>query len=285
MGNNRSKRGVSIVLLVVGLLFVVGILLIKNKKEALTFPVTERWLETPDSIIIHTDSIVEPIVYRGSPNMHLVSGSERKERFINMMLPSILIAQKKIEEKQREIERLSKKVKSGRASSQDSIVRDSLLQYFKCKDLKQLKKNLHNHPVSIILAQAAIESGWGTSRFFLEANNVFGIWSYNKDEDRIKASATRGETAIYLRKYDNVYGSVYDYLITVARAPAYRDFRNERIENEDPMDLILHLRNYSEMRDEYVKILRKVIRYNNLSQYDSYQLANIDDDDPVWKSL
>ncbi len=277
-----------------GFLFVLGLLILimvaffitmRIKTKPIVYPVTERILINTDSIIIQNDSLVMPIVYRGNPDMRTVKGKERKERFLNMMLPSILIAQRKLEVERNEIMKLESKLRLGRIKAADSLKIDSLLTYYKCKNIEEVINNLHFHPVSIVLAQAAIESGWGTSRFFLEANNVFGIWSYNKSEDRIRAFETRGENSIYLRKYDNLYGSVYDYLMTVARAPAYRKLREVRLESDDPYELIQYLVNYSELREEYVRILHNVIRQNELTKYDHYQLVNIDENDPVWKSL
>lgn len=270
-----------ILLLLMGAVFVT----LRIKTKVIAYPVTERILVNTDSILIQNDSIVLPVVYRGNPDMRTVKGKERKERFLHMMLPSILIAQRKLEQERERIVKIERRLNAGQIQAEDSLRIDSLLTYYKCQDLNQVINNLHFHPVSIVLAQAAIESGWGTSRFFLEANNVFGIWSYNKTEDRIQAFETRGENSIYLRKYDNLYGSVYDYLITVARAPAYRQLREVRLESDDPYELIQYLVNYSELREEYVKILHNVIRQNDLTKFDHYQLVNIDENDPIWKSL
>ena len=249
------------------------------------YPVEEIVLASPDSIVIQIDSIIEPIIYHGNPNLRTVLGPERKELFVNMMLPSIMLAQKKIEHEKRSMEKLQRKIERGRLKAEDSVRVDSIIKYYKCISLVQVINSLETHPISIILAQAAIESGWGTSRFFIEANNVFGIWSYNSSEERIAASETRGDNTIFLRKYDNLYGSVFDYLITVARAPAYKKLREVRLESNDPYELIQYLVNYSELREEYVKILATVIRQNDFTKYDHYKLVDIDEDDPLWQSL
>nr|WP_321451650.1 glucosaminidase domain-containing protein [uncultured Carboxylicivirga sp.] len=249
------------------------------------YPVKEVYVDNLDSIIIQKDSLIEPIVYHGNPNLRLVKGNERKELFINLMLPSIMIARKKVEYERNKYQNLHLQSEQGNLLPKDSILVDSLVTYFKCNNLLQVVEALEVQPVSIILAQAAIESGWGTSRFFLEANNVFGIWSYNAFEDRIAASQSRQENTVYLRKYDNLYGSVYDYLITVARAPAYKQFRKARLNTKDPHKLIPYLVNYSELREEYVNILRSVINHNNFTQYDHYKLIHFDENNPFWKNL
>ncbi len=129
------------------------------------------------------------------------------------------------------------------------------------------------------------QSGWATSRFCLEANNVFGIWSFDADEDRIKASATRGGRNVYLRKYDSVFESIYDYLETIARANAYEQFRKARVSRDDPFRLIWYLNNYSERRYEYVRSLRNMIEYNKLYKYDNFHLADIRKSDKNYKDL
>lgn len=285
MGKRSVRNGVLIALgsLLIAIITVFVVLRMKSVEP--TYPITERWLTHPDSIIIQTDSIIAPIVYHGNPDMRQVKGDERKELFINMMLPSILLAQHKVQAEREKIESFKQRAERGTATFHDSMKIDSILSYYKCKHLEEVINNLHNHPISIVLSQAAIESGWGTSRFFLEANNVFGIWSYNKNENRIRAFETRGDNAIYLRKYNDLHGSVYDYLITISRASAYEKFREVRMTSDDPYELIQYLVNYSELREEYVKILGKVIRHNQLTQYDSFQLLNPDKNDPVWQSL
>ncbi len=281
-----SKKNTYILALGLVVILIIGTFIyLRIKTRKISYPIVEKYLENPDSIQVQNDSLILPIVYHGNPDLRLVKGAERKERFVNVMLPSIMFAQKKIEIKQKELKKLERKMRHGSLQHEDSIKVDSILTYFKCQDLRQVINNLHLHPVSIILAQAAIESGWGTSRFFLEANNVFGIWSYNSFEDRIAASQMRDDNIIYLRKYDNLYGSVYDYLITVARAPAYKKLREVRMESSDPYELIQYLINYSELREEYVRILGNVIRQNDLTKYDQYKLADIDENDPFWKSL
>lgn len=249
------------------------------------YPVVVRWIEHPDSVLMHSDSLVMPIVYQGHPDFTQVKGHERKERFIHLMLPSILMAQEKILQERSRLEQLRMRILSGAGNAIDSAAVMQVLKRYKCQSMDQLLDNIHPHPVSIVLAQAAIETGWGTSRFFREAKNVYGMWSYNTSENRIKAFQGRNGKSIYLRKYDNLHDSVYDYFYTVARSHAYKDFRKARRETQNPYDLIQYLRNYSEMRDAYVEILRKVIRQNELTRFDNYKLAKVNEDDPVWKNL
>jgi Bax protein len=126
-------------------------------------------------------------------------------------------------------------------------------------------------PNSIVLAQAAIETGWGQSRFFLEGNNVFGIWSYNADEPRLQAGIGR-ETPVYVRAYGDISESIHDYFETLGGARAYNGVRKARMETNDPFLLIPHLKYYSERRNWYVSQLRTMIEQNNFIKYDNYKL-------------
>ncbi len=249
------------------------------------YPVTVRWIVHPDSVLLQADSVVMPVVYKGNPDFSQIKGMARKQRFIHLMLPSILMAQEKMKQERSRLEQIHSKLELGLGTEEDSIEMNLVLKQYRCKTMDQLLENIHPHPVSIVLAQAAIETGWGTSRFFREAKNVYGMWSYNSSENRIKAFEGREGKSIYLRKYDNLHDSVYDYFYTVSRSNAYKDFRKARLETQDPYILIKHLQNYSEMREAYVEILRKVIKCNDLTKFDKYQLAKINEDDPIWTSL
>ena len=198
------------------------------------------------------------------------------------MLPSVLIAQEIINQQREAIIKL-------KATFNGSSVKDSLLmglmKKFKAKDIDDLIVRMHPHPVSIILAQAAVESGWGTSRFCREANNLFGIWSFNKSEKRVAAGKTRDKKTIYLRKYDSLIESIIGYIYTIGRSGAFSKFRELRLKSQNPYRLIWLLDTYSEKRLEYIVTLRNTIERNNLSQYDSYRLTKIEKDDLTWMEL
>jgi Bax protein len=124
------------------------------------------------------------------------------------------------------------------------------------------------HPRSITIAQGAIESAWGTSRIFIEANNIFGIRPFSKDEPRIAASKKRGDKTVWLRKYVSIRESISDYYLVLGRASAYREFRNMKMETTDPHQLVGGLSGYSERKTGYVKELSSIIRYNNFHELD-----------------
>ena len=213
--------------------------------------------------------LVKPILYTKSVKLDEVSIVQKKQTFIDMMIPSILLAKHYLVEDRRHLLSLLKKE---RLSKLDRLWLTKKRHIFKAKDNDELYEKMEIHPTSIIIAQAIIESGWGTSKFFKKANNVFGVWSFSVNDKRIPASEKRGKRTVYLKKYGSVEESIADYLITLSTKDVYKEFREKRLDTQDPFELIKYLGNYSELRDEYIDNLKNTIQKNKLIAYDSYQL-------------
>ena len=213
--------------------------------------------------------LVKPILYTKSVKLDDVSIAQKKRTFIDMMLPSILLAKHRLIEEKQHLLALLKKDK---LSKSDNLWLTKKRHLFNAKNNDELYEKMEIHPTSIIIAQAIIESGWGTSKFFKKANNVFGIWSFNVNDKRIPASEKRGKKTIYLKKYNSVEESIADYLITLSSKDAYREFREKRLETQDPLELIRYLGNYSELKEKYIENLKNTIQKNKLIAYDSYYL-------------
>ena len=239
-------------------------------------------INNPDSVIKLSDKTIPPILYYKIPDLQELDADERKKIFIDVILPTTLLAQRIIENKRAELIKIKEKEF---LSHQDSLLLDSMLLKFNAKDIDDLILRLHPHPVSITIAQAATESAWGTSRFCREANNLFGIWSFSKNDKRIAAGKTRDKQTVYLRKYDSLPESILDYLYTIARSAAFKDFREARSVSDNPYRLIWFLQNYSEKRLEYVITLRNMLEHNDLHQYDNFVLPKIDKRDSSWTKL
>lgn len=212
---------------------------------------------------------VKPILYSDVDFLDSLSADDAKTKFIEVILPAILVAKKQLEQDLLHLEKIEKRKK---LNEKDSLFLQQLFQLYKTDDISLLKRRLVTHPTSIVLAQAAVESGWGKSRFFKKANNVFGVWSYDADEPRIAAGIRREDYQVYLRKYAHIEESVLDYFRTIARTPAYSAFRRKRIETQNVSELVPYLEKYSERGDEYVAQLLAMIRYNEFEKYDYYKL-------------
>lgn len=227
-------------------------------------------LKTVYDIYTPNDSLVIPVTYDTLISLEYLPVNKRKQKFINLILPSILITRFYLEE---DLKRLVEICESdtNRIRKRDKIFLDSLKVKYKTTSLEELKKRLTPHPVSLALAQAAIESAWGTSRFFLEGRNAFGVWSFSDDEARIRANQLRDGTPVFLKKYNSLLESVEDYFLVLSKGP-YGDFRDARANSEDVFDVLPSLTNYSEQNGVYINKVVKMINKNKLTRYDSYRI-------------
>ncbi len=147
-------------------------------------------VDSLSQVIPITEPLVNPVLYTHVSGLSQLSPAEAKVKFVEIVLPAILVAKFEMEKLQTRIDKLRKK---NRWKETDSIFYLETKNRFKAKDLEDLSSRIGTLPTSIVLAQAAVESGWGQSRFFLEGNNLFGVWSYNADEPRIAAGLNRQE--------------------------------------------------------------------------------------------
>ena len=244
----------------------------KAAKAAASQPalaITYKPIHTPDDIEALTPPLIKPVAYTRVSTLATLEVSTKKQKFFDMILPAVLISKQRLEEKR---ERLAEIEAMATPDTKSKAWLKAQLKRYKAQDIKQLKVKLADHPTSIILAQAALETGWGTSRFFLEGNNIFGVWSFNPKEPRMRASQTREGKPIYVKRYGSLIEAVDDYFVTIARGGPYREFRKARIQTNDPLKLIKHLNYYSEIGDEYVSRLRSLINRNKMVRFDNYQL-------------
>lgn len=243
----------------------------QEKSEVLM--VEYRTLQDLEGIYTINDSIVPPILYNNVFSLKELDLVERKKRFIDLMLPSILVAKYQIERDREKLEDIRQTIENlGVLTHIDSTHLNQMMTTYRAEKIDELLVKLEVHPVSIVLAQAALESGWGTSRFFTEANNIFGIWSFSTEDDRIRAMHARDGKSVYVKSYDDLSASITDYFKTLSRNNAYKTFREKRQETDNSLELIPYLHRYSEQGYEYVRKLELVIRKNDLVKYDSYRL-------------
>ena len=190
-----------------------------------------------------------------------ISVSEKKERFKEILVPITIEIYNELEEQYQTI-----KLDIENDTNLELI--DKLKAEYNADSNETLLHALKPHPISIALAQAAAESAWLTSRFAKEANNIFGVWSFNVNEPRIAASGLRGDKTIYLKKYDTVKEAVRDYYKNLGKTWAYSEFRKQRTLTTDPYILSDHLSSYSEKKEVYTELLKSMIKYNEFEQYD-----------------
>ncbi len=190
-----------------------------------------------------------------------VSVQEKKSQFKSVIIPAI---NEVYSDLMRQYQEVLESVQTG--ENMDKLA--ALRKEYKVTNNAELLMALKPHPRSIAIAQAALESSWATSRFFKEANNVFGVWSHNKNDARLAAGKKRGEKTIWVKKYRSIEDSIRDYYRTLARGDAYKEFRVLKMETDDPYELVKELNLYSEKREEYSEKLATIIRYNKFDIYD-----------------
>jgi Bax protein len=216
------------------------------------------------------DSLVIPYFYQGFISLDTLSVADRKQKFIALLLPTILVSKYKLNQNYTRFLTIIERDIS-KWSMAERFYIDSLQREYKTADTAKLRSRLMSHPNSIVLAQAALESAWGTSRFFIEAGNPFGIWSFNENESRIISKSTRDGKSIYLRKYNDLQESMDDYFKVIACGP-YSQFRDARKRTNSLGVLIPQLVNYSENKNAYTQDLINIIQKNNLDVFDHYAI-------------
>ena len=144
------------------------------------------------------------------------------------------------------------------------------------KDVSTLKIRMDEVPVSMAIAQAAKETGWGTSRFALEGNALFGQWTWSGEG--IKPSGADTNSTHKVMKFKILQASVKAYQRNLNTHSSYRGFRSARagLRDEqkklDSLILTEYLDKYAETGKEYVKILQQIIRQNKLTDFDDAKL-------------
>ena len=140
----------------------------------------------------------------------------------------------------------------------------------------ELLKKINTIPISIILAQSIIESGWGASRFAQEGNALFGQWTW-KNEDGIKPKGNL-DANFSVKNFNSLLDSVNSYILNLNTHPAYKELRNFRIsqykmsKNITGNDIANFLQNYAEIGFKYVVKVKEMIKNNKLSKFEDSKL-------------
>ena len=203
--------------------------------------------------------------------------NESKNYFFNHMYEIIAKENKKIKNERRFVEQiLNTNILNIDFDSQNFLKLLEIKQKYKIKNIYTLQeylKKIDIIPPSLAIAQAAIESAWGKSRFTKEASNIFGHWTYNADIGLIPKRRAFGASH-FIRIFKNIKESTSAYMLNLNRNLAYRSFQEKRYEqrqnNLKPDGLILSetMLNYSGIEHEYLIILKDLILLNNLQMYD-----------------
>lgn len=212
---------------------------------------------------------------------------EKKEAFFDYLFPRIALANQRILTLREQVKALAEKdsltpaegaflsQQAERLRVEEPLGSDAFFSL--------LLRRLDYIPPSLVLAQAANESAWGTSRFAREGNNLFGQWCFSRGCGLVPSdrnSGARHEVA----SFESPYRSVHSYVTNLNRHPSYQALRIERAqlraENQNPTGpaLVSGLQAYSERGEEYIAEILSMMRYNNLQHYDQLFREWIEDD-------
>ena len=200
---------------------------------------------------------------------------KRKEFFIQIVLPLILEENNNIKKDRRRLFNIINK--SNNSKIEKKWLEKKYKQYgIPSKDLSVLKIRMDEIPVSLAIAQAAKETGWGTSRFAQEGNALFGQWTWSGEGLKPKdADKNEGHKVM---KFNVLQASVRAYQRNLNTHSSYKNLRKARAElrdrgeNLDSLILVNYLNEYAETGEEYVKVLKKIIEQNNLKDFDDAKL-------------
>ena len=226
---------------------------------------------------IRNNKIVKPVKIDLLPKeiKQIENTKKRKNLFIQIVLPLILEENTRIKVERKKLFAVLNK--NNNSESEIKWLKSKFKQYGVVnRDLTTLKIRMDEIPVSLAIAQAAKETGWGTSRFALEGNALFGQWTFSGEGIKPKG-ADIGDTHKVM-KFKVLQASVRAYQRNLNTHSSYREFRKMRAIQRDnqgnlnSLELVNYLDKYAETGLEYTKILKKIIEQNNLTDFDDAEL-------------
>ena len=202
---------------------------------------------------------------------------DRKKLFIKVILPLVIYENNKILEDRNYLNQISSE-KSLR--EQETVWLDKKLKEYKVKagDIEELKKRMDVIPPSLAIAQAAYETGWGTSRFAMEGNSLYGARTWKKGKGIVPND--RGEEQKFeVLSFKIIRASISSYKKNLNTHQSYNEFRKARAMQRKEknrvfgLELSQYLNKYSEIGDVYVQRLKKIIEQNSLTDFDESVLS------------
>jgi len=220
---------------------------------------------------------VKPIYLTKLPKDLKTLGDTKKKRelFIKIILPLILDENEKITDDRKKLFKILSK--NFNTVGERIWLKRRFKEYkIEDQDLTKLKMRMDIIPVSIAIAQAANESGWGTSRFALEGNALFGQWTWSKKGISPKDSDPNSTHKVL--QFQVLKASVRAYKNNLNTHNAYKEFRENRARFRQEkkqftgLDLTKYLKNYAAIGEKYVRILEEIIEKNSLTDFDKANL-------------
>jgi len=204
------------------------------------------------------------------------STQKKKNLFIQIVLPLILEENNRIKLNRKKLFNILNK--NINTAAEKRWLNSKFKQYGVLKkDLSTLKIRMDEVPVSLAIAQAAKETGWGTSRFAIEGNALFGQWTWTGEGIK-PAGIDSDDTTHKVMKFKVLKASVRAYQRNLNTHGSYRKFRSIRAEmrdNDEQLDSLIlanYLDKYAATGKEYTKIIKQIIKQNFLKDFDKVKL-------------
>ena len=226
---------------------------------------------------VRETKLVKPINIGLLPNeiSNIGNTQKRKNMFIKIILPLIVKENTKIKVDRKRLFVILNK--NSNSDIEKKWLEKKFKQYgVKKNDLSSLKIRMDVIPVSLAIAQAAKETGWGTSRFALKGNALFGQWTWSGEGLKPK-NAEEGEDHKVM-KFHSLQLSIRAYLRNLNTHSSYKNLRKARTDFRDknePLDSLVlskYLDKYAEIGNQYVEVLQKIILQNRLKDFDEAKL-------------
>ena len=228
---------------------------------------------------VRDEKQVKPIYFTRLPRDldQIKTIKAKKETFLQIVLPLVVAENEKIETDRNY---LLKVIRDNDSSEKLQWLKRKFKEYkVKDGDINELIEKVDIVPTSIALAQAAKESGWGTSRFALEGNAIFGQWTW--DGVGIEPLDKSDDQSHKILKFPILRASVKAYITNLNTHPSYKNFREKRLMLRQSnkalsgIDLIHELENYAETGKEYTRILEQIIEQNDLQEFESVVIDDL----------
>lgn len=224
-----------------------------------------------------------------------LGAGERKLLFVRSVLPYVLVANDRVRREREALDLVCRRYREGIPPSEPESewvlglanrYRDGESAARRLREetgvfLQELLERVDVVPPSLALSQAAIESGWGRSRFSREGNALFGQWNFSRRAGMTPRN--RPERATYsVARFETIGHAVDAYLRNLNTHRAYADFRSRRAAMRaeggslNSLELARGLLRYSERRQAYVDEVRQIIQDNHMTRFDRSRLAALE---------
>ena len=226
---------------------------------------------------VRKNKLVKPISLTLLPSeiKKIINTKKRKDFFIQIILPLVIKENNHIRLDRKKLFSILNKSKNTRV--EQVWLNLKFKEYGVVnKDLSTLKIRMDEIPASMTIAQAAKETGWGTSRFAQEGNALFGQWTW--DGEGIKPSEADNGSTHKVMKFKVLQASIRAYQRNLNTHTSYKNFRIARAELRDEgkkldsITLSRYLDKYAETGEEYIKVIHQIIKQNNLTDFDDAKL-------------